>query len=94
MTAGEHALPHVSAAGSIGKTAKIPKTDMLTRVNTNTVALNRRAKYFNILYISLNSQVKLFFVKLRAASIAETARNHYELLTLINFIKLMRINWY
>jgi hypothetical protein len=67
MTAGEHALPHVNAAGSIGNTAKMPKTDILTRVNTNKVALNRRAKYFNILYISLNSQIKPYFVKLRAA---------------------------
>jgi hypothetical protein len=92
MTAGEHALPHVNAAGSIGNTANMPKTDMLTRVNTNKVALNRRAKYFNIISISLNSQIKLLFVKLRAASIAETARNYYELLTLINLIKLIKAN--
>jgi hypothetical protein len=59
MTTGEHALPHVNAAGSIGKTAKIPKTDMLTRVNTNKVALTRRTKYFSILYISLKNNCEI-----------------------------------
>jgi hypothetical protein len=52
MTTGEHALPHVNAAGSIGNTAKIINTDMLTRVRTKMVALTRRAKYFNIYEIS------------------------------------------
>jgi hypothetical protein len=59
MTAGEHALPHVKAAGSIGNTAKIPKTDMLTKVNTNKVALTRRTKYFSILYIPLKNNCEI-----------------------------------
>jgi hypothetical protein len=58
-------LPQVSFAGSIGKTAKIPKTDALTRVKMTIVAANLRITYFNILLL-LGSFLDFIFTEVAA----------------------------
>jgi hypothetical protein len=46
------ALPHVKAAGSDGRKAKIKKTETLINPMTTTVAAKRFARNFSILFPS------------------------------------------